>query len=130
VGVVGVGAGVLAVGVGDAELGVGVGVVGVGVGVGVVGEAVGDELDVLGVGVGVVEWVGDAVGDGLFEAEALGEGEAAVSPSHDWLPPVVAVTAAAAVPAVTPRIPQLVPVSRTPPAAAVTAVRRARAKCM
>lgn len=111
--------------VGDAELVAGADelavAVGVGVGVVVVGLGVGD-ADVL-VGVGDAEGEEDET-DGLGDALAVG------SASHDsWLT-VVAVTAAAAKPAVRPSMPQQLPVSRTPPAAVVTTVRRVRAKRM
>jgi D-aminopeptidase len=78
---------------------------------------------VVGVAVGfaVVEVF---VGDGLEEAAGGWRG------SHDSLLPAVAAVAAAALPAVAARTPPEAAVTRTLPAARVTAVRRARAKPM
>jgi hypothetical protein len=115
----------VAVGVGvEVGVAVAVGVVAVGVGVAV---AVG--VAVVAVGVGVVVAlvvVGDAVGLAeVFVADGLGDGAVAWRGSHDSLPPAVAATEAAAVPAVAARMPHEAAVSRTLPATAVTAVRRA-----
>jgi hypothetical protein len=122
---------VAAVGVGvsvGVGVGVGVGVVGVGVGVGVrVGVGVGVGVGVVGVGVGVAD--GFAVVE-VFEGDGLGEAAGGWIGSHDSILPDVAAVAAAALPAVAARTPPEATVTRTLPAAKLTAVRRARAKPM
>jgi hypothetical protein len=112
--------------VGDAEVVPGADVLALGVGVGV---AVGVVVVGLGVGVALVG-DGDAEGDDDFTADGLGDGAVAATASHDSRPTMAAVTVASAVPAVMPRTPQQLPVTRTLPAAMLTIVRRARAKRM
>jgi pyruvate/2-oxoglutarate dehydrogenase complex dihydrolipoamide acyltransferase (E2) component len=104
-----------------------VGVVGVGVTVGV--------AVTLGVGVGAALVVGEGEGEGDAEADGLGDAVAALTGSHDSLPPcaatavaATAAAAAAALLAVSANRPQEPAASRTPVADRATAVRRARVK--
>jgi hypothetical protein len=66
----------------------------------------------------------------VFEGDGLGEAAGGWMGSHDSTVPDVAAVAAAALPAAAARTPPEATVTRTLPAAKLTAVRRARAKPM